>query len=77
MLNGIIFLQKTGKYYKPTENQLIKTFEFWKVIQLPNKTFSAICNRVEAAGKTSAFCGYKKLQNRGIRNTGENNHRYK
>ena len=46
-------------YYKPKENQIIQNFAFRHISQLPRETFSAFCNRVEAAGI---------MQSRGIRN---------
>ena len=48
------------QYYKPTENQIIQNFEFQQIMQLPNETFGAFCNRAEAAGKTCTFCNCKK-----------------
>ena len=54
------FIDRMRQYYKPTENQIIRNFEFRQILQLPNKTFSAFCNRVEAAGKTCTFCNCKK-----------------
>ena len=48
------FLQKLRSYYKPTENPIIRNFEFRQLVQAINKTFSTFCNRVEAAGKTFA-----------------------
>ena len=50
------FLQKLRSYYKPTENPIIRNFEFRQLVQAKNETFSAFCNRVEAAGKTCTFC---------------------
>ena len=50
------FLQKLWSYYKPTENPIIRNFEFRQLVQAKNETFSAFCNRVEAAGKTCTFC---------------------
>ena len=44
------------EYYKPTENFIIRNYEFRQLSQMPNETFSAFCNRVEAAGKTCHFC---------------------
>ena len=46
------FLQKLRSYYKPTENPIIRNFEFRQLIQAKNESFSAFCNSVEAAGKT-------------------------
>ena len=50
------FLQKLRPYYKPTENPIIQNFEFRQLVQAKNETFSAFCNRVEAAGKACTFC---------------------
>ena len=50
------FLQKLRSYYKPTENPIIRNFEFRQLVQAKNETFSAFCNRVEAAGKACTFC---------------------
>ena len=43
-------------YYKPTENSILRNFEFRQLEQLPSETFSAFCNRVEKEGKTCTFC---------------------
>ena len=50
------FLKKLRSYYTPTENPIIRNFEFRQLAQVKNETFSAFCNRVEAAGKTCTFC---------------------
>ena len=50
------FLEKMRLYYKPTEHYIIRNYEFRQLTQLPNETFSAFCNRIEAAGKTCHFC---------------------
>ena len=47
-------------YHKPKVNQIIQNFEFRQIAQLLKETFSAFCNRLEVAGKTSTFCGCKK-----------------
>ena len=48
------------QYYKPTENQIIRIFEFRQIMELPNETFGGIQNRVEAAGKTCSSAIVKK-----------------
>ena len=48
------------QYYKPTENQIIRNFEFRQIMQFPNGTFGAFCNFVEASRKTRTFCNCKK-----------------
>ena len=53
-------IERMRQYYKPTENHIIRNFEFRQIMQLPNETFRAFCNRVEAAGKTCTFCNCKK-----------------
>ena len=50
------FLQKLRSYYKPTENPIIRNFQFRQLVQAKNETFSAFCKRVEAPGKTCTFC---------------------
>ena len=56
------FLQKMREYYKPTENFIIRNYEFCQLSQMPNETFSAFCNRVEAAGnRKSGIMRQKKF----------------
>ena len=43
------------EYYKPTENFIIRNYELRQLSQMPNETFPAFCNRLEAAGKTCHF----------------------
>ena len=50
------FLKKLRSYYKPTENPIIRNFEFRQLVQVKNETFSPFCNRVKAAWKTCTFC---------------------
>ena len=50
------FLNAMRTYYKPTENHIIRNFEFRQLEQKSGETFSAFCNRVEAAGKECHFC---------------------
>ena len=50
------FLKKLRSYYTPTENHIIRNFELRQLALVKNETFSAFCNRVEAAGKTCTFC---------------------
>ena len=50
------FLKKMRSYYKPTENPIIRNFEFRQLVQVKSETFSPFLNRVEAAGKTCTFC---------------------
>ena len=50
------FLTQMQAYYKPTENHIIRNYEFRQLSQKPGETFSAFCNRVEAAGKNCHFC---------------------
>ena len=49
------FLKKLRSYYKPTENPIIRSFEFRQLVQVKNETFSAFSNRVEAAVKACTF----------------------
>ena len=50
------FIEKMETYYKPTENRIIRNFEFRQLSQRHTETFSAFCNRVEEAGKNCYFC---------------------
>ena len=50
------FLLAMRDYYKPTENHIIRNYEFRQMIQKTGETFSAWCNRVEEAGKNCKFC---------------------
>ena len=43
-------------YYKPSENRIIRNFEFRQLAQKSGETFSAFCNRVDEAGKECHFC---------------------
>ena len=52
------FIQILRLYYKPTKNPIIRNFEFRKLVEAKHETFSAFCNRVEAAGHTCPFCKY-------------------
>ena len=54
-------------YYKPTENRIIRNFEFRQTAQLSSETFSAFCNCVETAGKTCTLCDCKKTEEYAIR----------
>ena len=42
------------EYYKPTENFIIRNYEFCRLSHMPNQTFFTFCSRVEVAGKTWA-----------------------
>ena len=50
------FLTLMQAYYKPTENHIIRNYEFRQLTQKSGETFSAFCNRVEAAAKNCRFC---------------------
>ena len=50
------FLIKMRAYYKPTENRILRNFEFRQLTQQPRETFNAFCTRVEAEGKNCHFC---------------------
>ena len=50
-----MFLQKMRAYYKPTENRIIRNFEFRQITQNRRETFNAFCNRVEETGRTCYF----------------------
>ena len=50
------FLTLMQAYYKPTENHIIRNYEFRQLTQKSGETFSAFCNRVEAAAKNCSFC---------------------
>ena len=50
------FVTKMKTYNKPTENRIIRNFEFRQLSQGRNETFSAFCNRVEETGKNCYFC---------------------
>ena len=45
------FLQKIREYCKPTENFIIRNYEFRQLSQMPNETFSTFFGRIDAAGK--------------------------
>ena len=40
------FLTRMRNYYKPTENRIIRNFEFRQLAQKSGENFSAFCNRV-------------------------------
>ena len=54
--NWAAFLEKMRRYYKPTENQTLRNYEFRHLQQQSGETFSAFCNRVEKEGNTCSFC---------------------
>ena len=50
------FLKNLRSYFKPTENPIIRNFEFRQ--QIKNDTFSTFCNRVKATEKKCTFCEF-------------------
>ena len=50
------FLTKMRAFYKPTENSILRQYEFSQIAQFDGETFVAFCNRVETEGRTCLFC---------------------
>ena len=49
------FVSAIQNFYKPTENIVLRHFQFRSIFQLPSETFTAFCNRVEKEAKTCSF----------------------